>query len=123
LDRFEVIHAIGWEIYYAASKAKVNNAREVAILLDLMVRHHRTNSGEELENLKLDELTSIAKRLGEVSAPLTPKKRIGALTRGRKPTRAGLLCRYQSFLIQNSRRSAGTCPRFKRVQGRLAYHP
>jgi hypothetical protein len=34
------------------------------------------------------------------TAPIVPKKHVGALQRGRKLTRAGLLTRYQSFLVQ-----------------------
>jgi hypothetical protein len=34
------------------------------------------------------------------TAQIVPKKRVGHLQRGRKLTRAGLLTRYQSFLVQ-----------------------
>jgi hypothetical protein len=34
------------------------------------------------------------------TAQIVPKKRVGHLQRGRKLTRAGLLMRYQSYLVQ-----------------------
>jgi len=101
IDRFEVIHKIEWEIYRAALKIKKNNASEVAILINIMVRRFSTDTRkEELGNFDIDGLASVAKQLEEITAQLTPKKHVGALQRGRKLTRSGLLHRYHAFLIQ-----------------------
>jgi hypothetical protein len=52
------------------------------------------------EILQVDDIVKMSAELTGATAPIVPKKRVGALQRGRKLTRAGLLTRYQSFLVQ-----------------------
>ncbi|MBR1165216.1 hypothetical protein [Bradyrhizobium elkanii] len=52
------------------------------------------------EVLDVDDIVKISADLTAATAPIVPKKHAGALQRGRKLTRAGLLTRYQSFLVQ-----------------------
>jgi hypothetical protein len=96
---FEEMHSIAWEIYRAAIAAKTRSPKEVALQLEIIVRHARLYTGEDCEFLSIDELAVIASNLSRATEPLTPKKHVGALKRGNKLTQAGLLLRYQSFLI------------------------
>ncbi|MGR4929274.1 hypothetical protein ACIPUD_21115 [Bradyrhizobium sp. CAR08] len=50
--------------------------------------------------LNVDDIVKISSDLTKAAGPIVPKKRVGALQRGRKLTRVGLLHRYQSFLVQ-----------------------
>jgi hypothetical protein len=52
------------------------------------------------EVLEARDIVKLSAELTEATVPIVPKKRVGALQRGRKLTRAGLLTRYQSFLVQ-----------------------
>jgi hypothetical protein len=52
------------------------------------------------EILQVDDIVKMSAELTVATAPIVPKKRVGNLRRGRKLTRAGLLMRYQSFLVQ-----------------------
>jgi hypothetical protein len=52
------------------------------------------------EVLQVDDIVKMSAELTEATAPIVPKKHVGAVRRGRKLTRAGLLTRYQSFLVQ-----------------------
>jgi hypothetical protein len=50
--------------------------------------------------LDVHDIVKMAAELTTATAPIVPKKRVGSLQRGRKLTRAGLLTRYQSYLVQ-----------------------
>ena len=50
--------------------------------------------------MQVGDIVKMSAELTEATAPIVPKKRVGALRRGRKLTRAGLLTRYQSYLVQ-----------------------
>lgn len=96
---YETLYSCKWAIFEAALKAKINNAREFAILLEL-VQRHASDAGGLSDVLNLDQFKGMTQSLAVVTEPLRPMKRVGALQRGRKLTRAGLLHRYQCFLIQ-----------------------
>jgi hypothetical protein len=53
----------------------------------------KTDSIEEV--LDVDDVIKLAAELTKGSAPIVPKKHLGALQRGRKLTRAGLLFRSE----------------------------
>jgi hypothetical protein len=99
-DEFEEILTIKEDIYRAALKAEVRRPSEVALQLQIIVRDASLTTDESCEFLSVKELSVIAANLLEATKPLVPKKRVGALRRGRKLTVAGLHVRYQSFLIQ-----------------------
>jgi hypothetical protein len=98
-DEFEKIASIELEIYQAAVTAAISSTSEVALQLKIIVRHARLGTDKDCEFLSIDELSNIASNLSRATEPLTPTKHLGALKRGNKLTRAGLLYRYQSFLI------------------------
>jgi hypothetical protein len=52
------------------------------------------------EVLQVCDIVKMSTELTQATAPIVPRKPMGALQRGRKLTRAGLLMRYQSFLVQ-----------------------
>lgn len=52
------------------------------------------------EVLHVDHIVKMSAELTMATAQIVPKKRVGHLQRGRKLTRAGLLMRYQSYLVQ-----------------------
>jgi hypothetical protein len=52
------------------------------------------------EVLDVDHIVKMSAELTMATAQIVPKKRVGHLQRGRKLTRAGLLMRYQSYLVQ-----------------------
>ncbi|MEH2476215.1 hypothetical protein V1281_002615 [Nitrobacteraceae bacterium AZCC 2161] len=97
---FEEILTIKEDIYRASLKAEVKRPSEVALQLQIIVRDASLSTDDSCEFLSVKELSVIAMNLLEATKPLVPKKRVGALRRGRKLTVAGLHVRYQSFLIQ-----------------------
>jgi hypothetical protein len=50
--------------------------------------------------LDIQDIVKLTTELSDATAPIVSKKQVGALKRGKKLTRAGLLTRYQSFLVQ-----------------------
>jgi len=52
------------------------------------------------EILQVDDIVKMSAELTVATAPIVPKKRVGPTQRGSKLTRAGLMMRYQSFLVQ-----------------------
>jgi hypothetical protein len=60
-----------------------------------------TNMETSIEEvLQASHIVKMSAELTKATAPIVPKKHVGSLQRGRKLTRAGLLTRYQSFLVQ-----------------------
>jgi len=87
-----------WDVLNAAFDVKLNNGRDVAALLQMIERQY--GDCGDLAWLELEQMQRFAASALKATAPEQPKKRLGALARGRKLTRAGLLFRYQSFLAQ-----------------------
>lgn len=61
----------------------------------------KSNSIEEA--LDVADIRRLAAELSDATKMSVPLKKVGALRRGRKLTRAGLLHRYQSFLMHELR--------------------
>lgn len=96
---YDLLNDCQWQVYEAAFKVKINNPSEVAVLLNIVARHAADCVDIEAV-LDLEKVQHIAAQLTKATAPLAPKKKLGAMLRGRKLTRFGLLHRYQAFLIQ-----------------------
>lgn len=96
---FEIALAVAWDIFRSALKAKLYNSREVSILLALIARHIDTHTGDDCEVLSVKELASIADKANMLAEPPRPTKVVGALHRGTRLTRSGLLHRYHAFLV------------------------
>ncbi|MET4293720.1 hypothetical protein [Bradyrhizobium sp. LB5.2] len=86
------------EIFDAIVAAKPANSSEVARQLNV-IAVEATEAGTTAV-VGLCELTALAEHLNRVTAPLQPKKKVGALRRGRRLTQFGLIHRYQAFLLQ-----------------------
>jgi hypothetical protein len=86
--------------------ARASRAGQVAAQLSAVVSEIDCLQGAETvpvsieEVLHVDDIVKISAELTKATAQIVPKKRTGALQRGRKLTHAGLLTRYQSFLVQ-----------------------
>ncbi|SFL93440.1 hypothetical protein SAMN03159423_4499 [Bradyrhizobium sp. NFR13] len=96
---FEMAMIVAWDIFRSALKAKLYNSREVSILLALVARHIDTHTGDDCEVLSVKELASIADKARLLTEPPRPTKVVGALQRGTRLTRSGLLHRYHAFLV------------------------
>jgi hypothetical protein len=100
---FQKIHSYQWDCYNAAMEREATNSHELALLLGIIVRHNKANGGPTedcCEFLSGDTLAKLAQAALNVSEMPTPQKRVGALRKGNKLTRTGMLYRYQSFLIK-----------------------
>jgi hypothetical protein len=88
------------DILEAILVAETHTSREVAVQLAAAVEtiDHEKSVIEEV--LDVDDLRRLTTNLAKATAPLRPTKRVGALQRGRKLTRAGLLHRYHAFLFE-----------------------
>lgn len=96
---FETARRAAWDIYRAALNAHLNNSREIAVLLGLIARHIDTHGGDNCEFLAQEELARIAAKAMAITELPQPTKKIAALKKGKRLTRAGLLHRYHAFLI------------------------
>ncbi|UPJ63512.1 hypothetical protein [Bradyrhizobium sp. 191] len=88
-------------LYVAILTAKTHGASHVALKLQAVLTKldsEKSNSIEEA--LDVDDIRRLAAELSDAIKPSAPVKRVGALRRGRKLTRTGLLYRYQSFLMK-----------------------
>jgi hypothetical protein len=93
------------EIYNALIRQKANRPSVVALQLEAVAAqtslHARKGYEPELgEAIEFADFQQLVDNLVAATAPIAPRKRALALKRGRKLTRAGLLTRYQSFLVQ-----------------------
>jgi hypothetical protein len=88
-------------VYAAILVAKTHSAGNVALKLQAVLMKldlEKSNSIEEA--LDVDDIRRLAAELADATKPSMPVKKVGALRRGRKLTRTGLLYRYQSFLMK-----------------------
>jgi len=98
--RFEGILSITWDIYNAACSTKLYSSRDVAVLLELISRHNDNNgAGNDDIVVDRDLLRRLTSELDRLTAFPRQQKKVGALRKGKKLTRAGLLLRYHAFLI------------------------
>lgn len=92
-------------IYNALITQPTNRPSVVALQLAAVAAYASLHSSKG-EPPELDEAIDFADfqkmvdNLVAATAPIVPRKHIGALKCGQKLTRAGLLTRYQSFLVQ-----------------------
>jgi hypothetical protein len=96
--RYNLLYNCKWAVFEAAFKIKINWPSEVA-KLSLMIARQVADSGD-VGILTLERLQHVATISERVTQPSRAAKHVGALQRGRLLTRAGLLHRYQAFLIQ-----------------------
>jgi hypothetical protein len=96
---YDLLYNCKWDIVDAAFKAKVNGSSDVAALVEIAARQ-ASDCDDVGAIISLARFKYIAERLSEVTRLLQPKKKTGALNRGRKLTRFGLVHRYHAFLIQ-----------------------
>lgn len=100
-EKFTVYCQIKNSILGSILSGHASTPRQVASQLRAAVAEIATLKTDSIEEvLDVDDVVKIAAELTKATAPIVPKKYPGALQRGRKLTRAGLLHRYQSFLIQ-----------------------
>lgn len=94
--------AVANEVFEAIKSLKIGYASGVARQMSAVVeRLNWLKNGEAVEEeLTVAELKQMSDNLLAATALPEPTKRVGPLRRGRKLTRAGLLIRYQSFLVQ-----------------------
>jgi hypothetical protein len=98
---YNVLYETRWDIFEAAFKARATRAGDLDFLFRIIVRHMATFSNDEEETpLTQTRVTRLAEIARKAAEPTLPKKEIGRLARGTTLTRAGLLYRYQAFLIQ-----------------------
>jgi hypothetical protein len=100
-DELDAACDIVRRLYTAILKAKTHGAGNVALKLEAVLLKLDSEKNESIEDaLDVDDIRRLAAELSDATKLLTPAKKVGALRRGRKLTRAGLLCRYQSFLMK-----------------------
>jgi hypothetical protein len=98
--QFECVDGLRQKIFEASFLTTLRNSGEIAALLEIIVRHLRSRGDENCEGLDIFELQRIQKQLDDFTRLFPPKKHVGMPHRGRKLTRAGLLFRYESFLMK-----------------------
>ena len=104
-DELSAFSAIKNRILGAVLSARPSTSGQVAAQLRAVVAEIDCLSTETVpvsieEVLDVHDIDKMATDLTVATAPILPKKRVGSLQRGRKLTRAGLLTRYQSYLVQ-----------------------
>jgi hypothetical protein len=98
---YNLLYDCRWDIFAAAFLTKATGVTGVDHLLRIVLRHIEHNSGTDDEtSMSVDQVKRLAAMVCKAAEPAKPTKNVGALQRGRKLTRAGLLHRYHSFLIQ-----------------------
>ena len=81
--------------------AKTRLPSEVAVQMSAAIETINAEDNNSIEEvLDVEDFRRLAANLASATAPLRPTKCVGALNRGRKLTRAGLLHRYHAFLIE-----------------------
>jgi hypothetical protein len=89
------------ELIDAIKGFKAKRPSEVAAQMRAIVEWLEFLEEDSVEvELNLHNFKHLTQCLVDATAPLRPKKKTGALSRGGKLTRFGLLHRYQAFLIQ-----------------------
>jgi hypothetical protein len=84
----------------AASAFRLTHgASHVALKLQAVLTKLDSEKSIE-EALDVDDIRRLTTELSDAIKPSAPVKKVGALRRGRKLTRTGLLYRYQSFLMK-----------------------
>lgn len=101
-EEFSAYCAIKNRILQAALSARATRSSEVAAQLGAVVAEiDCLGAGVGIDEvLDVDHIQKLSAELSEATSPIIPKKPVGALQEGNKLTRAGLLARYQSFLVQ-----------------------
>ena len=97
-ETYNVCCSAQGEIFEAVVAAEPTNSSEVARQLHVIALE--AAEAGTIAVIGLSEMAALADHLKRVTAPLQPKKKVGALRRGRKLTQFGLIHRYQAFLVQ-----------------------
>jgi hypothetical protein len=100
-DELDTGRDIVRRLYTAILAAKTHNAGNVALKLQAILMKLDTDKSDSIEEaLNVEDIRRLAEELSDATKPLAPTRKVGSLRRGRKLTRIGLLCRYQSFLTK-----------------------
>lgn len=91
------VRVVQGELYDAALRYKPQCGRDAARQFAVVLRE--VEHEETMTVLGQEEFRSMVTGLMDATTPIQPKKKLGQLSRGAKLTRAGLLFRYQSFLV------------------------
>lgn len=96
-DLHNMLTTVQGKIYEAALKVKPLSCVDVARQFEIILRE--SVDAKTVTILGVSELRRLVRGLLDVTQPIAPAKIAAPLTKGSKLTRAGLLRRYQSFLI------------------------
>lgn len=89
------------EIYDTILRAETKVASDVALQIASVVDYFDWFKTSEIEEaISAEQFRVIARNIKRATAFIEPRKRVGKLARGQYLTRAGLLFRYQNFLIE-----------------------
>jgi hypothetical protein len=100
-DELDAACDVARHLYAAILAAKTHGASHVALKLQAVLTKLDSEKNNSIEDaLDVDDIRRLAAELVEATKPSMPTKKVGALHRGRKLTRTGLLFRYQSFLMK-----------------------
>jgi len=101
-DELTEAMAVANEIFEAIKQKNESGAKAVSVQMSAIVERFAFMGNDDSieEELSVDDFMRIAAALEKAVAPIKPTKAMGALIRGGKLTKAGMLFRYQSFLIQ-----------------------
>lgn len=97
---YNLLYECRWDIFDAAFMTKAARPGCVDHLLRIVKRHLESFSatGDEVL-MTVEQVNRLAAMACKAAEPAKPTKHVGALQRGRRLTRAGLLHRYHAFLI------------------------
>jgi hypothetical protein len=99
-DELDAACNIVRRLYAAILAARTCRAGDVALKLQAVLMKLDLDKSDSIEEaLDVDDVRRLAAELGDATKRMVPTKKVGSLRRGRKLTRAGLLHRYQSFLM------------------------
>ncbi|MDB5652932.1 MAG: hypothetical protein JWQ94_545 [Tardiphaga sp.] len=97
-EYWEVVNQVQGEIFEAALLYKPRRGSDAARQFEIVLR--QAQHDERVTVFSVEEFEQIVDGLVMATGPIPPNKKIGATSRGRRLTTAGLLIRYQNFLVQ-----------------------
>lgn len=101
-EKFDAACSLSNDLLNAIKKLNVSYASGIATQMNAVVADLVMNKNDQSieEVLSVADFKHLAASLTKATAMIQPVKRVGKLARGKKLTRAGLLFRYQCFLIE-----------------------